>query len=53
MLPEEERGHARFRHLTSAPNWRSYYLPFILAWRRNVGDITEAVTIPSIASSKA
>jgi len=39
-------GHPRFRYLTSAPDWRSYYLPFILAWRRSVGEITEALPIP-------
>lgn len=40
------KGHPKFQYLTEDPNWRGYYLPFIVSWRRGLAAIPAELPAP-------
>jgi hypothetical protein len=39
-------GHPSFRYLTRDPQWKSYYLPLIVSWRKSLTTVPEELPAP-------
>ena len=42
----KNRGNPKFEYLTSAPNWKTYYLPLIIGWRKSLTTVPHELPTP-------
>jgi hypothetical protein len=42
----KNKGRPSFKYLTSDPNWKTYYLPLLVQWRKSMTTIPTTLPLP-------